>query len=113
MRILVDENIDVRVIRLFRRPGHDAKRVPAGLRNGAVMRLAIQESRGIVTRDADFTDPVRFPPSRTPGIIHVDIHPPRYAAMAPALSSFLKSVSGKNLAGRLFAISGTGYAEFT
>jgi hypothetical protein len=113
MRILVDENIDVKVIRLFRKLGHDVKRVPAGFKNGDVMRLAIHEGRVIVTRDADFTDPVRFPISHTPGIIHVDIHPPRYTTMASSLSSFLKSVSGKNLVGRLFVISETGYAEFT
>jgi hypothetical protein len=112
MRLLVDENLGRRLVRLLQTLGHDATRVPLGLKNGAVMRLAIQERRVLVTRDADFADQARFPPARTPGIIHLEIHPPRFGRLAPALRSFLDSVSGGSLAGRLFVVGGDGYVEF-
>lgn len=113
MRLLVDENLGARIVGLLQGLGHDAKRVPLGLKNGAVMRLAIHEARSLVTRDADFTDPARFPPARSPGIIHLDVHPPQFEKIAPALRSFLESVSDVNLAGRLFVVGEAGYVEFT
>ena len=38
MRFLIDEDVDVRLIGLLRRLGHEAKRVPSGAKNGAVIR---------------------------------------------------------------------------
>lgn len=64
MRLLVDENVDVKVIAFLKRLGHDAVRVPSGTKNGAVMRLAVEERRALVTRDSDFADSARFPPAR-------------------------------------------------
>lgn len=113
MRLLVDENVDVKVIGLLRRLGHEAIRTPAGTKNGTVMRLAIQERRVLVTRDSDFADSTRFPPSRCPGIIHLDIHPPRFDRIAPALKSFLAAVAEENIAGKLFVLGEDGYDEFT
>ena len=36
MRLLVDENVDVKIIGLLKKVGHDAVRTPAGTKNGAV-----------------------------------------------------------------------------
>ena len=112
MRLLVDENVDVRVIGLLTKLGHEAVRVPSGTKNGAVIRLAIQERRVLITRDSDFTDSGRYPPARCPGIIHLDIHPPHFEKIAPALRSFLSSVSEEEMAGKLFIVSEDGYDEF-
>ena len=113
MRFLIDEDVDVRLIGVLRRWGHEAIRVPAGTRNGAVMRLACDTQRALITRDADFTDSVVFPPSKTPGIIHVDIHPPRFAPIAASLKSLLTDAPESVLTGRLFVLDETGYGDFS
>ena len=77
------------------------------------MRLAIQERRTLITRDADFTDQTLYPPGQYPGIVRLDIHPPHLGRIAPALTEFLKSVCAERLAGRLFVVGETGYEEFT
>lgn len=112
MRFLIDEDVDVRLIGLLRRLGHEAKRVPSGAKNGAVIRLARAEARVLITRDADFTDERRYPPSRTAGIIHVDIHPPRLAPIAASLKALLRTVSAPDFAGNLFILDESGYSDF-
>ncbi len=113
MRLLIDEDVDVRLIGVLRRLGHDAKRVPSGAQNGAVIRLAKEEDRILISRDADFTDEGRYPPSRSAGIIHVDIHPPRLSPIASALKALLAAVPEAVFVGRLFVIDETGYSDFS
>ncbi len=113
MRLLVDENVDVRVIGLLKKLGHEVLRTPAGTKNGAVIRMAVQERRVLLTRDSDFTDGNRYPPSRCPGIIHLDIHPPHFERIAPLLAAFLSSVAEEQVIGKLFVIGEDGYDEFT
>ena len=105
MRILVDENVDVRVIGLLKKLGHEAVRTPPGTKNGLVIRMAVQERRVLLTRDSDFTDANRYPPSRCPGIIHLDIHPPHFDKIAPLLKSFLSTVTQEQMTGKLFVIA--------
>lgn len=112
MRFLIDEDVDVRLIGVLRRAGHDAKRVPSGVKNGAVFRLSQAEGRILITRDADFTDEGRYPPSQTSGMIHVDIHPPRLAPIVSSLKALLTEVPETALAGRLFVLDESGYSEF-
>ena len=113
MRILVDENVDVKIIGLLKKLGHDAVRTPPGTKNGSVIRMAVQEHRIILTRDSDFTDANRYPPSRCPGIIHLDIHPPHFDKLAPPLKSFLSSVTEEQMIGKLFVVGTDGYDQFT
>ncbi len=112
MRLLVDENVDVRIIGLLRKLGHEAVRTPAGTRNGSVIRMAVQERRVLLTRDSDFVDAKRYPPTRCPGIIHLDIHPPHFEKIAPLLKAFLFCVAEEHMAGKLFVIGEAGYDEF-
>ena len=113
MRFLVDEDVDVRLIGVLRRLGHDARRVPSGTQNGAVIRLAQEDGRILISRDADFTDEGRYPPSRSAGIIHVDIHPPRLPPITSALKALLAVTPEAEFAGRLFVLDETGYSDFS
>ena len=112
MRFLVDEDVPVKILSFLKKLGHEARRVPAGLKNGSVIRLAIDEDRILVTRDADFTDTLRYPPSACPGIIHLDIHPPYWEDIAPPLGSLLADVPASRLAGRLIVLGPNGFEEF-
>ena len=113
MRLLIDEDVDVRLIGVLRRWGHEAKRVPVGTKNGAVIALAKAERRVLLTRDSDFTDSVKFPPVQSAGIIHVEIHPPRLAAMVSSLKTLLAEIPASAFGGRLFVLDETGYSEFS
>lgn len=62
MRFLVDEDVDVRVIRVLKRLGHEAQRVPPGATNGTVIQLARRAGRVLLTRDSDFTNIALYPP---------------------------------------------------
>jgi len=84
-----------------------------GMCQRAVMALAQKDQRVLITRDADFTDSNTFPPSQSPGIIHVDIHPPRLAPIVASLKSLLAEVPESTLTGRLFVIDETGYGDFS
>ena len=93
MRLLLDEDVDVRLIRVLTRLGHEVKRVPCGVTNGAVIRLAQAELRVLVTRDADFSNRKNYRPSRYGGIIHLAIHPSKVSDLAPPLTRLLSSES--------------------
>ena len=113
MRFLIDEDVDVRLIGLLRRLGHDARRVPSGVKNGEVAKLAQAEHRILMTRDTDFTDSAKFPPSHFQGIIHIDIHPPRLGPIASSLKSWLATVPETEVAGRLFVLDEEGFDTFS
>jgi len=109
MQFLVDEGVDVRVIRLLKQLGHDAHRVPAGTTNGTVIRLARRENRILVTRDSDFTNVMLYPPSHRSGTIHIAIHPPWFEKIVPPMKRLLKSVSESTFQGKVFILEETGY----
>jgi len=109
MRFLVDEGVDVRVITLLKRQGHDARRVPSGAANGAVIRLIQREQRILVTRDSDFTNVMLYPPARYPGIIHIAIHPPWFEKIAPPLERLVRSTAESEFHGKVFILEEIGY----
>lgn len=109
MRFLVDEGVDVRVVRLLKQLGHNARRVPTGMTNGDVIRLAQRERRALVTRDSDFTNGMLYPPSRTAGIIHIAIHPPWFEKIAPPVKELLRSLPEDAFQGRVFILEVAGY----
>ena len=109
MRFLIDEDVDVRVIRILKQLGHNARRVPSGTINGAVLRLAHKERRILITRDSDFTNIALYPPHRHSGIIHLSIHPPWLEKIAPALTRLLKSAAESDLACKVVVLEEGGY----
>ncbi len=111
MRFLIDEDVDVRVLALLKRLGHDGRRVPAGTTNGAVLRLALREHRILMTRDADFLNAAVYPASRHAGIIHLAIHPPWFEKISPALTRFLQAAPADHLDGKVVVLEPSGYHE--
>ncbi len=109
MRLLVDEDVDVRIIGVLRRLGHNVRRVPSGTQNGAVIRLAKREERVLVTRDADFADTSVYPPARSAGIIRLAIHPPSLQNLAPPLTDLLTAIPEHEFTGALFVVEATGH----
>jgi len=73
MKIKLDENLDVRLVELFERAGHDVATVCSqGLGGGSderICRACMNEKRVLISHDLDFSNVVRFPPGRAFGIV--------------------------------------------
>ena len=109
MRVLLDEDVHIGVMDWLRQSGHDVVRVPSGLKNVAVLALAICETRLLVTRDKDFANRLMYPPAKCPGIAVLRIHPPKLESLVAALQSLLGQVDGEMLKGKLAIIEESGY----
>lgn len=107
MRLLIDEDVDVRLIKTLKRLGHDVRRVPSGVMNGEVLRLAQRERRIVITRDADFTNVKKYPSSRHVGIIHLAIHPPWLENLVPPVTRLLRTLSEDQVAGKVIIVDET------
>ncbi len=73
MKFKLDENVDARLAVLLRQAGHDVTTVrDQGLRGTADPALYEHCSSAgsvLVTLDLDFSNVLRFPPERTPGLV--------------------------------------------
>ena len=89
MRMKLDENFDRRIVPLLEADGHDVDTVPAeglsGSDDDAIYAACQAARRALVTLDLDFSNPFRFPPADTEGIIVV--RPPR--PVLPAIRATL------------------------
>jgi predicted nuclease of predicted toxin-antitoxin system len=72
-RFKADENLPLRVVRLFRERGHDVHTVEdealAGAPDPHVAAAARAEGRCVLSLDTDFADIRFFPPGVGPGIV--------------------------------------------
>lgn len=72
MKVKLDENLGAVAADLLRREGHDVSTVPeeglCGTPDVLVAAAAAAEGRVLVTMDMGFANPVRRPPSGTPGV---------------------------------------------
>ena len=88
MRCLLDENVHQGLVAFLTDLGHDARRSPKGLTNGAVFALAVAEGRVLLTHDKGFA--ARAPLTSHPGVILLRVVPKDLdqlkAALHPALT---------------------------
>lgn len=92
VKLKLDENFDHRLIPLFTAAGHDVDNVRSegltGRDDDVIYEAWRVARRALVTLDLDFTNPFRFPPEDTEGIIVV--RPPR--PVLPAIKATLDSI---------------------
>jgi predicted nuclease of predicted toxin-antitoxin system len=92
MKLKLDENLDRRLVPLLEADGHDVDTVPAeglsGAEDDAIYAACQTAERALITLDLDFSNPFRFPPGDTEGILVV--RPPR--VVLPAIRATLASV---------------------
>jgi predicted nuclease of predicted toxin-antitoxin system len=112
MRLLIDEDVHVKLIPWLTQKGHDAVRVPSGMTNGRVLDLAQRERRVLITRDKDFADRLRYPPGNYGGIVHLRIHPPLLEKLVASLQALLSDVPEHRFSKRLVVLEESGYRIF-
>ena len=73
MRLKLDENLDARLALLLRQAGHDTTTIVGqglrGIADPALYEHCTLEGHILVTLDLGFSNVLRFPPERTPGLV--------------------------------------------
>lgn len=111
MRFLLDENLHAGTGAFLQERGHDVKRVPSGIKNGAVLQLALAESRILLTHDKDFLDAKRYLPEQSSGIVCIRIHPPVLERIVQALERLLNGLPEWEFRGRTLVLDESGYQK--
>ena len=75
-----------------------------GAPDGSVRGAAIATDRVLVTLDADFGNILRYPPSSTPGVIWLRLHPPTEHAIAAALERIFDRLGAATFWGKLAVV---------
>lgn len=108
MKLKLDENFDRRLVPVLEAEGHDVDTIPSeglsGADDDAVYAACRATERALITLDLDFSNPFRFPPSGTAGI--VVIRPPRpvLPAIQATLTSVLTVLKAQSLKGALWIV---------
>jgi len=80
MKIKLDENIDVRLAPIIAAAGHDVDTVKAeglsGKPDETIYEPCRADARVVVTLDLDFSNPLRFDPAATEGIVVIRVPRP-------------------------------------
>ena len=109
-RILADEDVSFKLIRPLKKLGVDVKPVTKGWKNGRLFGLAIEESRILLTHDNDFADDLRYPASKTDGIIIMKIHPPVPEDLIQAVTDLFQKLPPEKLKGKLILLYKEGFS---
>lgn len=111
-RAVLDENVSLQVGERLTALGYDvlaiAKQGGRGMSDEAVFALAVERAGLLVTRDAHFTNPLRFPPAQTGGILHLSHGNLRGQDEAALVTQFLSSHAPQTFSGRLVLLSPAG-----
>ena len=109
VKFLLDENVDFRLSTFLKNKGYSVLRVPAGLKNGAVITLVRKEKRILLTNDNDFAHPLGSASRAPPGIIVFRIHPPDLKKLTTSLKKLLDQLSVKEVEGISFILEENGF----
>ena len=109
---LLDENVSLRVAGRLKRLGYEVLAISEhperGMSDEQVFGLAANGARILITRDHHFTNPVRFPPGKTGGILYLTAGNLRGEDEARLVEQFLGSHERKVFAGRFVFLSLSG-----
>ena len=108
MRFKLDENIYTRLAAWLKSKGHDAETVETegltGSEDNLIYSTCVQEKRALVTLDLDFSNPLRFPPQATEGVVVLRPRRPTIALITAMLTGLLPSLEMNPLHGRLWIV---------
>ncbi|PIW34028.1 MAG: hypothetical protein COZ37_04190 [bacterium (Candidatus Ratteibacteria) CG_4_10_14_3_um_filter_41_18] len=75
MKFVVDENVSHAVVEQLRTLGHNviaiSEKRGVGIKDSEIFTLVVREKAIFITRDDHFTNPIRFPSTRTEAIIYI------------------------------------------
>jgi predicted nuclease of predicted toxin-antitoxin system len=109
VKIKLDENIGKRGLELLRSRGHDTSTVYEQGLSGAVdeqvFGICAEEGRVLITLDRDFGEVLRFPPSRSAGVVILAAGSRATRAhILNGLEQFLMVATTHDVAGQLWIV---------
>jgi len=108
VRFKLDENLDARLVSLVQQGGHDVETVEneglSGRDDNAIYDACLSAGRILITLDLDFSNPIRFPPAPTPGIIIVRPPRPVLPQIRATLAAALPDLKRRPVSGKLWII---------
>jgi predicted nuclease of predicted toxin-antitoxin system len=112
MLFKLDEILGPSIQRLLEAAGHDCSSVPAqnlcGKPDHVIASVCHSESRCLITLDTDFTNPTRFPPANTAGIVVLRPGGSRARKLVvQTVQTFLAYIQLRSIAGKLVVVEPT------
>ena len=108
MRLKLDENFDLRLVPTLVAAGHDVDTVRdeglSGRDDRAIYEACRSTGRTLLTLDLDFSNPLRFPPEATEGIIVLRPPRPILPMIRATLNSVLADLTSRPIKGRLWIV---------
>jgi predicted nuclease of predicted toxin-antitoxin system len=109
VKIKVDENISVSGADLLRNSGHDVATVReqglGGSSDDRIFAACVSEERTLITLDRDFGHVPRFPPSRSAGIVILELgQPASQRLLHDRLHDFLSVSALRPVSGELWIV---------
>lgn len=108
MRIKLDENFDPRLVPVLQSHGFDVDTILSERLSGAsdemVYATCQKLGRALITLDLDFSNPFRFPPEDTEGIVVVRPPRPVLSAIRATLLSVMPQLKTLPLKGMLWIV---------
>ncbi|MEK7166135.1 MAG: DUF5615 family PIN-like protein [Patescibacteria group bacterium] len=104
-KFLLDENIDIRLVKFLTDLGYQVVYCPKGAKNGQVISLSRKESAPLISLDKDFANPDLYSLTDSPGIIVLRIHPPTLEYLTAALTKLLSTYKFDQIFNKLFIVS--------
>jgi len=108
VRFKLDEHLDVRLVPLLAEGGHDVKTVQeqgiSGCGDQPLYDQCVREQRTLITLDLGFSDPFRFPPKPTAGIVVVRRLRPVLRLVRATLSKALEQIKSGAVHGKLWIV---------
>jgi predicted nuclease of predicted toxin-antitoxin system len=100
MRFLLDENADVRLVPFLVDQGHDVTAIvrdyPTALSDDAVLAVAVNERRVIITRDTDFGELIYRESRRHEGVILLRLRPRSLFYLQAKLSQAIERLDDRH-----------------
>lgn len=108
VRVKLDENLDVRLVAMLGASGIDVSTVYdeslSGAPDDVVLEACRSEERVLFTLDLDFSNPLRFPPSATSGLVVLRPRRPTLDQTRDLIHQLLPHLASREIRGRLWIV---------
>jgi predicted nuclease of predicted toxin-antitoxin system len=108
MKVKLDKNFDVRLVSMLTGDGHDVDTVKSerlsGKPDDTIYETCCARGRVVLTLDKDFSNPFRFPPENTEGIIVLRVPQPILPVVRATLASVLPLLKTQPIKGKLWIV---------
>ena len=117
MKAKLDENLGRSCAAMLTASGHDISTVrEQGMSSWAdeqVLTACQREGRTLVTLDLDFSNPLRFPPDGTPGIVVLRLPSPvTLGQLKAALAALDAALASRSVLGKLWIVQPGAVREY-